>query len=463
MRRTCGDLAREVRVRRRGRLPDGSHQVSVRNTVRTLGDPLGLILEHRRRYGDVFTIRHLYEPIVWVTGAPGVHQILVTDADAFSWREGRFRDLHPLLGDGLLNVDGAYHRELRRLMLPAFHRAQVAAVADSMVEEAGRAADLRLTIGARVDMYEWTRELALRIAMSALLGLESGTGREAETADAFSRALHFYGVMPAWQMLRGPGSPYAKAQCGRRELDALIAAEVEQRRASGAPGGGVLGMLLAATTEDGAPLPIAAVRDQAVTLLFAGHDTTTATVAFLLHELAKHPDALGAVKDELDAVLGDAPPTAADLTGERLPVLERTIKETLRRYPPAWVGPRRTTRDVEVGGQLIPAGIGVHYSSWVNHHLDEYFPDPLAFRPDRFLPEAERALPKGAYVPFGGGSRMCLGKRFGEVEIRAIAAVLLQRFHFEGDPSVALQILTTPTLGPAGGMWFTVRPPGAAR
>lgn len=463
LRRTAQDLRREIAVRRRSQLPAGTHRPSVRNTWRTLADPLGLYFEHYRRYGPVFTIRSLHEPVVGVMGAEGVHQILVTDADAFSWREGRFRDLHPLLGDGMLNIDGAYHREMRKLLLPAFHRDQVSAAAGAMVAEAVRAADERLAIGDRVDMYEWSRELALKIAMSALLGLTAGEGREAQMADAFARALHVYGRSLAHQALRGPGTPHAHAQRGRVELDALVFEEVAARRREGTAGEGVLGMLLSATTEDGSPLPVQAVRDQAVTLLFAGHDTTTATIAFMLHELARTPEPLAALTAELDEVLGGAPPTPADLTGTRLPVLERTLKETLRRYPPAWIGPRRTVRDVVISGTLIPADVSVHYSSWVNHHMPEYFPDPLAFRPDRFLPEAEQALPKGAYIPFGGGSRMCLGKRFGEFEIRAIIAVLLQRFHFEADPSVALKITTTPTLGPAAGMWFTIRDPKAAR
>ena len=112
-------------------------------------------------------------------------------------------------------------------------------------------------------------------------------------------------------------------------------------------------------------------------------------------------------------------------------MLERSLKETLRCYPAAWVGPRRTTRDVTLAGVPVPAEIGVQYSSWATHHLPQLYPDPFRFDPDRFLPEREAALPRGAYIPFGGGSRMCLGKRFGEYELRALAAVLLTRVRFE--------------------------------
>jgi cytochrome P450 len=192
-------------------------------------------------------------------------------------------------------------------------------------------------------------------------------------------------------------------------------------------------------------------------LLFAGHDTTTTTFTFLAHELGRNPPARRAVEDELARVLGGRTPTAADLDGRTLPVLERTLKETLRRYPPAWVGPRRTTRDVTLGGVPIPAEIGVHYSSWATHHLPRLYPDPFRFDPDRFLRERESALPPGAYVPFGGGSRMCLGKRFGEYELRALAAVVLRRARLEPVSARAPRIATTPTLGPKGGLRVVIR------
>jgi cytochrome P450 len=200
------------------------------------------------------------------------------------------------------------------------------------------------------------------------------------------------------------------------------------------------------------------VRDQAVTLLFAGHDTTTTTFTFLLYELGRNPVALSAAEDELSVALGGTRTFGPDvLDGHALPVLERSLKETLRCYPAAWVGPRRTVRDVTLGGVPVPAEIGVQYSSWVTHHLPQLYPDPFRFDPDRFLPEREAALPRGAYIPFGGGSRMCLGKRFGEYELRALAAVLLSRVRFELVSDAEPRIVTTPTLGPKGGLRFVVR------
>src|SRR5690242_4218203 len=182
------DIRRERRVRRRAALPAGSLAPSPTNTRRIISDPLSLLLEHQRRFGPVFTIRLLHEPIVWAIGAEVNHQILVSDFDAFQWREGRFADLWPLLGDGLLNVDGPYHRDFRMLMLPAFHRDYIAGVAEIMLEEAVAAAE-RLEDGRVVEIYHWVRELALRIALRGLLGLDVTDGRERPLAEAFEASL----------------------------------------------------------------------------------------------------------------------------------------------------------------------------------------------------------------------------------------------------------------------------------
>jgi cytochrome P450 len=456
LRRIADDMRRERRVRRRATLPPGSTAFSWPHTRAIIADPLTLLLEHERRFGPVFTIRLLHEPIVWAVGAEVNHQILVSDFDAFQWREGRFADLWPLLGDGLLNSDGAYHRDFRMLMLPAFHREYIERVSVIMVQEAHAAAE-RLEDGQVVDVYRWVRELAMRIALRGLLGLDATGGRERALAAAFESSLAIHGEPVLMQMLPVPGGPLRRAIAARQTLDAVVCAEIGERRRRGDPGGGVLGLLLAATDDAGAQIPSGVVRDQAVTLLFAGHDTTTTTFTFLVHELGRNPVERSAVERELDDALGKGLPAPGQLDGQALPGLERALKETLRCYPAAWVGPRRATRDVTLAGVPVPAEIGVQYSSWATHHLPQLYPDPFRFDPDRFLPEREAALPRGAYIPFGGGSRMCLGKRFGEYELRALASVLFTRVRFEPCSDAPPKIATTPTLGPKGGLRFTVR------
>src|SRR3984885_933979 len=239
-RRIADDVRRERRVRRRATLPPGSVGFSWAHTRAIIADPLTLLLEHERRFGPVFTIRLLHEPIVWAVGADANHQILVSDFDAFQWREGRFADLWPLLGDGLLNSDGTYHRDFRMLMLPAFHREYVAGVAETMVEEAVAASE-SLVEGQALEAYHWTRELALRIALRGLLGLDITGGREQPIAQAFEESLAIHGEPVLLQLLPVPGTPLARAIAARKRLDALVRAEIDERRRRGDPGGGVLG------------------------------------------------------------------------------------------------------------------------------------------------------------------------------------------------------------------------------
>jgi cytochrome P450 len=165
----------------------------------------------------------------------------------------------------------------------------------------------------------------------------------------------------------------------------------------------------------------------------------------------KKPEALERVTAEVDRDLGGRPPTAAELVGG-LPELEAAMDETLRMYPPAWVGPRRAVHEFEFQGTKVPAGVLVNYCSWASHRLKDVYPEPDEFRPERFTPEAKAALPKGAYVPFGGGSRTCIGMRFGQLEIKAIATLVLQHFRLAAQSDYKLDIRMMPTLSPKHGL-----------
>jgi cytochrome P450 len=156
-------------------------------------------------------------------------------------------------------------------------------------------------------------------------------------------------------------------------------------------------------------------------------------------------------------MLGGEQPDAETLVSGRLELLEMVQDETLRMYPPAWIGARRSVESFEFAGHTVPGRAYVNYSSWVSHHLPHVFPEPEEFRPERFTPEAKAALPKGAYVPFGGGSRICIGMRFGQLEVKAIASALLGGFDFELEPGYELRIRQAPTIGPKHGVPLIVR------
>jgi cytochrome P450 len=449
-----GRVLRDLRDERsiRAPLPPGELGFSLARTQRFQRETLEMLLAYHARYGPVFSFRSLHRRIVALIGPEANHFVTVSGAQNFSWRKGMFGEqLTPLIGDGLITTDERYHDDARRIMMPAFHRRRMDATVEVMVQETTRAL-ASWQPGDVVDVYGWVRELAMSTAMRALLGLDPREGAVGHRAAVlFERALSFYDT-DSWKMLlRGPGSPWARMQAARRELDGLIFAEIERRRASDQVGDDVMSMLLAARDEQGVGFTALELRHQLMHLLFGGHDTTSSTLAFLLYELSRHPEALGSVLAEQDRVLGHRTPTTDELISG-LPYLSMAVDETLRLYPPVWFGPRLSVRAFEFGGHRIPAGVHVIHSSWASHRLAEVFPDPDAFVPERFTPEARAALPRGAYIPFGAGQRVCIGKRFGQLMVKAVATTLLQRFRCELLPGYALRVSKLPTLSPDGGL-----------
>lgn len=455
MRRLVGDLVAERTTP--VPFPPGETSFSLRRTRRFARYPLPVLLDAYERFGPVFTLRIFHGNSVFMIGPQANHYMLVSHAENFSWREGHMGDLMPLLGDGLLTIDGEFHRRSRRIMVPAFHHEAIGGALATMAGEIDRSLE-GWQDGSRVDVYYWARRLALRIAMRALFGFDPDSAHaRTDVARRFEQGLGFWARDYLLQVMRGPGSPFAQMLQARRELDELIFAEIARRRAGGETGRDVLSLLCAAQDEDGERLDDQQVRDEVMTLLFAGHDTTTSTIAFMLHELSHHPEITAELRAEQDRVAGPARPDAELLMSGHLELLEMVLDETLRMYPPAWIGARRAIDSYEFAGVRVPAGAYVHYSSWVSHHLPEVFGDPYEFRPDRFSAERRAALPKGAYVPFGGGSRICIGMRFGQLEIKAIASELVRRYEFEPVPGHALRIRQMPTIGPRGGMPLIVR------
>ncbi|HEV2998059.1 MAG TPA: cytochrome P450, partial [Solirubrobacteraceae bacterium] len=285
--------------------------------------------------------------------------------------------------------------------------------------------------------------------------------RRFDAATLFEDALHFYSTDYPVRLLRGPRTPWNRLQHAAGELDRLIYSEITRRRASGEHGEDILSILIEAQDEEGNTFSKRQIRDEVMTLLFAGHDTTTSTVTFMFYELARNPEVVPRLLAEQEQKLPDGDRAGAldpmRLMGGDLVELEMVLDETLRKYPPAWIGPRRSLEPFEFEGHMVPGDTYVNYCSWASHHLPDVFPEPERFIPERFAPEAKAALPKGAYVPFGGGSRTCIGMRFGQLEIRVIATLILGRFALDLPADHELKIRQMPTIGPKGGLPMVVR------
>ncbi len=453
--RVADDMLAEWRGR--GKYPPGASDFSLARTHQIAHDPLPILLSAYEEHGPIFSLRLLHTRVVFMLGPEANHFITVAHPENFHWRESSFGDLIPLLGDGLLTIDEDYHDRARAIMLPAFHRRQLDAAVAAMVVET-EAAIAALRPAATVDVYDWMRNLAMRIAMRALLGLDPDqAGRGAAAAEHFERALGFYGIDFPLRLLRGPGSPWRKLGASRAILDEIVFGEITAARANPDPERmDILSLLIGARGEGGEAFSDREIRDQVMTLMFAGHDTSTSTLTFIMHELARHPEVLARLCEEQDRVLGGRLPTVDQLERE-LPYLDMVLDEVLRLYPPAWIGPRRAVREFEFGGYTVPKGAYVNYCSWASHRIPEVFPDPEAFVPERFTRERKAQLPRGAYVPFGGGSRICIGKRFGQTEVKLVATMLLQRLRLDALPGRTMTIRQMPTLSPRGGLKMKVR------
>src|SRR5680860_1754756 len=323
VRRVAEDLRAEWRAR--GKFPPGPGDFSLARTHRIATDPLPLLLSSYEEHGPIFSMRLLHTRVVFMLGPEANNFVTVAHPENFHWRESSFGDLIPLLGDGMLTIDDEYHDRARAIMMPAFHRRQLTASVDAMTTEA-EAAMAALRPGAVVDLYDWMRNLAMRIAMRALLGLDPDeSGKGAAAAEHFERALGFYGIEYPLRLLRGPGSPWRKLVASRQVLDEIVFGEIERRRA--APDNerqDILSLLLGARGEAGEAFTDREVRDQTMTLMFAGHDTSTSTLSFMMHELARHPDVAERLREEGDRVLGGEPPTIDRLEKE-MPYLDMVL------------------------------------------------------------------------------------------------------------------------------------------
>lgn len=418
-------------------------------------NPLGTLMGYYDEFGPVFTLRFLGLEMVFVIGPEANQKILVRNRHDFSWGEGFLGELVPFIGRGLLTTDDLEHDRARKLLAPAFYPARIRSYGEKMVERAARASE-QLRPGQHFEMHEWARNLAIKIAGDVLLGMKMPRERARFFAERFEKGLSFYGRSYIETLvIRGPGTPFRQMKEHVDRLDQAIYEEIAKRRAKPVDEESILDTLIAAE-HDGDQFTDREVRDQLLTLLFAGHDTTAATIAWLFTLVCKHRPVYRKLQEEIDSTLDGRDATADELI-DGFPYLDQVVKETLRLYPAAWFGPRKTRKEFKIYGHTIPAQTHIAYSSWLTHRLPHLWSDPDAFDPERFTDERYRQLQPGAYVPFGRGPRTCIGMRFGLLEVKAVAVALLRRYRLELFPGQSFQPRTVPTISPRHGVRLVVR------
>jgi cytochrome P450 len=390
-------------------------------------DRLAFLRRLPEQYGGLAMTRVGFVPLFCVTDRDVAHEALVERADAFIKGYGLSVFAKPLLGEGLLTAEGAMHKRQRRMIAPAFTHKRIAEFADTIAAAAAKHADA-LVDGSRIDASEHNMKLTLDIVGRTLFSADlSGDAREIGDALTIAMENMIKSVMavvpvpPTWPTPRN-----LRGLAAVKRLDEIVYRLIRERRASGIKDtGDLLSMLLMAQDEDdGGVMNDKQVRDEAMTIVLAGHETTANALAWATMLLSQHPEARDRLENEVD-VLGGRVPTLADLP--KLSWSLAVVKEAMRLYPPAYVITRLATRDVSIGGVDLRKGTVVLVNILGMHRRPEYFERPNVFDPTRFLPDNEKLIPRGAFMPFGGGPRICIGNHFALMEAQICLAVLAQR------------------------------------
>ncbi|MCS6834850.1 MAG: cytochrome P450 [Anaerolineae bacterium] len=399
-------------------------------------------------YGDTFSLNALGQTFIFTRDPQWFREVLVTQAAHFGKDQqytDRKRGLARFVGNGLLTSDGDFWKRQRKLVAPALHAKRIEAYAETMVHFA-QAQTQGWRDGARIDIAHEMMNATLMVVGRTLFNFDASADSE-----RVGRAMHDIqtfdntGLLPTWI----PTPMELRARRAIRDLDAMIYGLIAKRR--GQPDqGDLLSMLLEARDDDGRPMSDGQVRDEAVTLFLAGHETTANTLNWTWLALAQNPDVEAKLHQELDRVLSGRLPSLADL--RYLPYAEMVIKEALRLYPPAWSYSRLALDDVQVNGEAVVRGTVVVMFTYFLHRRPDLFEEPLRFSPERFSPDNEARIEKYHYLPFGSGPRVCIGNSFAMMEAQLMLATLASRWQMRLPPGHAVRPYPAITMNPDGGL-----------
>ena len=405
-----------------------------------------------RRYGECFTMRMPVGPPIMVmfTHPDAIREVFTGNDDELRGGEA-FVALQPLLGArSILALDGIHHQRERRLMMPPFHGERMLAYGDTMRAIADRAID-RWPIGRPFPVHHEMQAITLEVILRTVFGAE-GEGLDALRGLVlrFTRAAaNPLWLWPRLQIDLGPLSPWGRFVRVKRDLDTFLFAEFARRRAAGNAGrDDVLSLLLAVRDEDGEPMRDEELRDQMLTLLFAGHDTTATSLAFAFYDILRHPEVLERLHHERVQVGGTGAVAPAQVG--QLEYLDATVKETLRLNPIISDVGRVLGRPTRIGGWDLPAGVVASPCIYLAHRRPDLWPEPEHFDPERFV--GRRPSPY-EFFPFGGGGRRCLGMAFALYEMKVVLTAVLSRVELRLTTGYRMQrVRRSITLAPSHGM-----------
>jgi len=407
-------------------------------------DPLGFLQAAAAADGDVARFRLGAQNIVLLSHPDDIRDLLITHNTRFV----KNRMLHRariLLGEGLLTSEEPRHTRQRKLVQPAFYRERLPGYANAMVEQSERAA-AHWQPGQTLQLNEEMMRLTLGIVADTLFSAQVDD-TAATVGAALTEILEMFDLLMlpmSEYVVRLPLLPVARRfRRARRQLDDIVYGIIARRRQSGHDPGDLLAMLLAARDEDVQPMTDTEVRDEALTLFLAGHETTATALTWTWYLLSQHPEVEARLHAELDKVLAGRRPTFEDF--QLLPYTEMVLAESMRLYPPAWAIGRRAIEPHTVRGQQFSVDTIFLASPYVTHRIAALWPEPEKFDPERFRPTAREARHRFAYFPFGGGPRVCIGERFAWLEGVLVLATIARHWRFQVERSsrpVPLPLIT---------------------
>ena len=423
-------------------------------------NPLAVFSAWAKEFGDIFYYRAGWIHVYFLNHPDLIEAVLVRNYQNFM-KDHVIRKSRWFFGDGLLTSEGDFWLRQRRLSQPAFHRERIASYANIMTDYAEQAV-ASWRDGETRDIHQEMMQLTLQIVVRALFNVEAeAIGKISSAMNVLMRNSTGIRLLlpPVFRHLPTPAM--IEFRRAVRQLDETVYRIISKRRASGDDSGDLLSMLMQAQDEDGTRMSDKQLRDEVLTFLLAGHETTAIALSWTWHLLAQHPEVEQKLHWNLDRELSGRAPAFDDLP--KLGYAERVIKEVMRLYPPAWSLARTVIKEFEIGGYRIPAGANVVMSQWIMHRDPRYFPHPDKFDPDRWLPDKSQKLPKFAYFPFGGGPRQCIGASFAMMEATLLLATIAQRFRFRAVPEHPVTPVPSFTLRPKHGIRMTLEARQIAR
>jgi len=424
-------------------------------------DRLGFLLRVAHECGDIGSFRMGPFTAVLLNAPELIHSVLVEHAYDFDKGAVVHKALRPVIGNGLLNSEGDLHRRQRKLMAPAFQPRHIVSYAESMVSYGQRMQE-GWNDGATIDIGHEMTKLTMSIVGKVLFDAEVLTESD-ELGAAMTSALEYITYIGSHLLPLPLSWPLPRNLRTRRALALLrsrMQEMIDERRESSEEKDDLLSILLRTREEDGTSMSDEQIRDEAVTLFAAGHETVATALTWAWYLLAKHVEVYQQVQQEVDRVLQGRIPTYTDLTS--LPYTLQVLKETMRLYPPAYGFGRVALHDVEVDSYVIRAGQGALVSPYTLHRRPDSFPNPEQFEPERFTPENEKRLPRYAYLPFSAGPRICIGNHFALMEGHLLLTTLAQHITFEVMPGQRVELDPQVTLRPKSGIKMMVRRRNAA-